>query len=76
MNGSHNAVVVGIDGSPVGINAAKWAVAEAIARGTTLRLVHVVNPKDSPNAFREERGPEALRLAECAARRHRHTSQR
>lgn len=35
-------VVVGIDGSDAAINAAKWAVAEAISRDVPLRLIHVV----------------------------------
>ena len=34
-------VVVGIDGSQAAINAATWAVDEAVSRGVPLRLVHV-----------------------------------
>lgn len=33
-------VVVGVDGSPAALNAARWAAAEAINRGTRLRLVY------------------------------------
>ncbi len=36
-----NPVVVGIDGSAAAINAARWAVDEAVSRGVPLRLVHV-----------------------------------
>ena len=39
-------IVVGIDGSDAAINAAKWAVAEAISRDVPLRLVHAI-PNDS-----------------------------
>jgi len=35
-------IVVGIDGSDAAINAAKWAVTEAVSRSIPLRLVHVV----------------------------------
>ncbi|MFG1930724.1 universal stress protein [Mycobacterium sp. NPDC048908] len=35
-------IVVGIDGSPASLNAAKWAVAEAVARDAPLRLIHAV----------------------------------
>jgi nucleotide-binding universal stress UspA family protein len=34
-------VVVGIDGSQAALDAATWAVAEAVSRGVPLRLVHV-----------------------------------
>jgi nucleotide-binding universal stress UspA family protein len=33
-------VVVGVDGSHAALNAAQWAVAEAVSRGTRLRLVY------------------------------------
>ena len=35
-------IVVGIDGSDAAINAAKWAVTEAISRDIPLRLVYAV----------------------------------
>ncbi len=35
-------IVVGIDGSQAAINAAKWAIAEAISRNVPLRLIHAV----------------------------------
>jgi nucleotide-binding universal stress UspA family protein len=41
-------IVVGIDGSDAAINAAKWAVAEAISRDVPLRLVHAI-PERQPD---------------------------
>ncbi len=38
-------VVVGIDGSEAALNAALWAVDEALARGVPLKLVSVTKPK-------------------------------
>ena len=38
---SSTPVVVGIDGSQAALDAATWAVAEAVSRGVPLRLVHV-----------------------------------
>ena len=40
--GERKSVVVGIDGSRASLNAARWAVAEAIQRDAVLRLVHAV----------------------------------
>ena len=40
-------VVVGVDGSHAAVNAAKWAVDEAIGRQIPLRLVHVVGRKEA-----------------------------
>ncbi len=37
-------VVVGIDGSSAAINAARWAIDEAISRAVPLRLIHVISP--------------------------------
>jgi nucleotide-binding universal stress UspA family protein len=64
-------VVVGIDGSDAAINAALWAIDEAVARDAPLRLVAVVPESDraTPN---QSAGPElqraetALRTAEAA----------
>jgi nucleotide-binding universal stress UspA family protein len=39
-------IVVGIDGSSASLNAARWAVAEAVLRDVALRLVHVVLDHD------------------------------
>lgn len=38
-------VVVGIDGSEAAVNAAKWAIDEAVNRRIPLRLVHVIGPR-------------------------------
>lgn len=65
-------VVVGIDGSDTALNAAMWAIDEAIGRDVPLRLVHVVN---APRSSREadaglspevEYGETALRAAYAA----------
>lgn len=40
------AIVVGIDGSRPAINAALWAVDEAVSRDITLRLVYAIEPRD------------------------------
>lgn len=42
MNQPAPRIVVGIDGSDAAINAARWAVTEAVARNMPLRLVHAV----------------------------------
>lgn len=36
-------VVVGVDGSDAAINAAKWAIDEAMSRDVPLRIVHVIH---------------------------------
>jgi nucleotide-binding universal stress UspA family protein len=41
MDDDYPPIVVGVNGSHAALNAAKWAVAEALSRGTTLRLVYV-----------------------------------
>lgn len=75
MNQLHSkSVVVGIDGSQAAVNAAKWAVDEAISRQLPLRLVHVVGRKDARSASGElsdwelEAGETALYQAEVAVR--------
>ena len=47
MNQARNWVVVGIDGSDAAVNAAKWAVAEAVSRDIPLRLIHAM-PQRQP----------------------------
>lgn len=64
-------LVVGIDGSDAAINAAKWAVSEAVCRDVPLRLVHAVPERrpDEPageDSLDIEYGETALRAA-CAA---------
>lgn len=41
------AVVVGIDGSHAAVEAAVWAIDEAVARHVPLRLVHVADPEST-----------------------------
>ncbi len=43
---SAHPIVVGIDGSPAALHAARWAAVEATGRGVPLRLVHVVDVED------------------------------
>jgi nucleotide-binding universal stress UspA family protein len=46
-------VVVGIDGSQAAVNAAKWAVEEAISRQIPLRLVRVVGRSEAQSASQD-----------------------
>jgi nucleotide-binding universal stress UspA family protein len=46
-NSVNTSVVVGIDGSKAALRAAIWAADEALDRDNTLRLLHVVDPRDS-----------------------------
>lgn len=72
MNHPHSPqrIVVGIDGSQAAINAAKWAVAEAISRDIPLRLIYAMpeGKTDAPcdDSLDVECGESALRTA-CAA---------
>ena len=65
-------VVVGIDGSQAALDAATWAVAEAVSRGVTLRLVHVspathaCRPPAEERPWDVERAETALYRAEMA----------
>ena len=43
-NSSPPAVVVGIDGSRSAVDAALWAVDEAVSRDIPLRLVYAIDP--------------------------------
>ena len=71
MEQSPQRVVVGIDGSDAAINAAKWAVAEAISRDVPLRLIHAI-PERRPGgpagdeSLDIEYGETALRAASAA----------
>jgi nucleotide-binding universal stress UspA family protein len=72
MNQLHSkSVVVGVDGSQAAVNAAKWAIDEAISRHIPLRLVHVVGRKEAKRGSPEtsdwelERGEAALDQAEA-----------
>ena len=68
-------VVVGVNGSPAAVNAAKWAVDEAVARQLPLRLVYVIGhrarrdatePVKAPSDWEIERGEMALSQAHSA----------
>jgi nucleotide-binding universal stress UspA family protein len=41
-------VVVGVDGSDAAIDAAIWAIDEAISRDVPLRIVHVTHIEEQP----------------------------
>lgn len=43
-------VVVGVDGSDAAVDAAKWAIAEAVSRDVPLRIVQVVHIEGQPDA--------------------------
>jgi nucleotide-binding universal stress UspA family protein len=73
MNELHaKSVVVGVDGSQASVNAARWAVDEAIRRRLPLRLVYVIARMGARIAsartaeWELERGEMALRQADCA----------
>jgi len=57
-------VVVGIDGSRTAIDAALWAVDEAVDRDIPLRLVYAIDPDSSPGADDAQK----LAAAEIAVR--------
>jgi len=60
-------IVVGIDGSRTAIQAALWAVDEAVSRDMPLRLVYAIEPDDTPQN-RVERAARKLSIAENAVR--------
>ncbi|MDD4866821.1 MAG: universal stress protein [Mycobacterium sp.] len=64
-------IVVGVDGSQAAINAAKWAIPEALSRNIPLRLVHAVpqRPADtgvSDQTLDVEYAETSLRAADAA----------
>ena len=65
-------VVVGVNGSQAAVNAAKWAIDEAIGRQMPLRLVYVIPRRDAQSGstptseWELERAEMALSQAECA----------
>jgi nucleotide-binding universal stress UspA family protein len=69
---SPGSIVVGIDGSQAAINAALWAVPEAVSRDVPLRLIHVIFvrrvPAGPPTAadLEGEYAQTALRAASAA----------
>jgi nucleotide-binding universal stress UspA family protein len=51
---SSERIVIGIDGSYAAINAAKWALTEAISRNVALRLVHAIRDHRGGSAAGDE----------------------
>ena len=47
-------IVVGVDGSDAAINAAKWAIDEAISRDVPLQIVHVTHIEGRPDANEDD----------------------
>ncbi|WP_066908479.1 universal stress protein [Mycobacterium interjectum] len=66
-------VVVGINGSPAAVNAAKWTIDEALSRQLPLRLVYVIPRREGQSApaseWELERAETALSQAEWALQR-------
>jgi nucleotide-binding universal stress UspA family protein len=60
-------VVVGIDGSRPALDAALWAVDEAVDRDIPLRLVYAIQPSESTSGFLDKANRD-LAAAECAVR--------
>lgn len=61
------AVVVGIDGSRTAVQAALWAVDEAISRDIVLRLLYVIDPGDCTGIGPDD-GARQLATAQIAVR--------
>jgi nucleotide-binding universal stress UspA family protein len=60
-------IIVGVDGSRAAINAAVWAIDEAISRDVPLRIVHVTHIRQASIAPKVQFSPEtALRQARAA----------
>lgn len=60
------AVVVGVDSSRAAINAALWAVDEAVSRDIPMRLLHAIEPRSEP--LSAEQAARDLAFAEIAVR--------
>ena len=63
-----SAVVVGIDGSQWAVNAALWAIDEAVSRDVPLRLLYVVEPRGHGDIDPEQEARD-LACAEVSVRR-------
>ena len=70
--GTFVVLVVGVNGSQAAVNAAKWAIDEALSRQVPLRLVYVIPRREAQNAGAQtsewelERAEMALSQADCA----------
>ena len=65
---SSSAVVVGVDGSRWSVDAALWAIDEAIQRDVPLRLLYVIAPRPH-SAFENEQAARDLACADVSIRR-------
>lgn len=63
----HSSIVVGIDGSRAALDAALWAVDEAVARDIPLRLLYAIEPDDNTQVP-PDRAARKLAIAENAVR--------
>ncbi|OJZ75372.1 universal stress protein [Mycobacterium paraffinicum] len=63
------AVVVGVDGSTGAVQAALWAIDEAVSRDIPMRLVYVIDPRDASTASASEARLAAARTALADAHR-------
>jgi nucleotide-binding universal stress UspA family protein len=59
-------VVVGIDGSPAAVHAARWAVDEAVARDSPLRLIYILERHSEAVRLETEYAETALLTASAA----------
>ena len=59
-------VVVGIDGSPAAIQAARWAVEEAVSRDSPLRLIYILERHSEAVRLETEYAERALLAASAA----------
>lgn len=66
QNDPATSVVVGIDGSPSSVQAALWAVDEAVSREVPLRLIYVVQSTAVDVHHELDEGESALRAARAA----------
>lgn len=64
---NHPAIVVGIDGSRSAVDAALWAVDEAVKHDLPLRLAYAIEPSDSAGTD-SQAGARAFATAESAVR--------
>jgi nucleotide-binding universal stress UspA family protein len=70
-------VVVGIDGSRAALDAALWAVDEAVSRDIRLRLVYAIDSTDNSDTRRARRSAGAgHRGAVCSLRVHRRRAEK
>ena len=69
-------VVVGIDGSRSAVNAALWAVDEAVGRDIPLRLIYAIDPADAPAPIQRTQPATSPRPKSQSGMRSRRSSRR